>query len=93
MFLSACLCLQGRMGAKENPPPPQNSFFAMDNGVGRGKLTPDQQAAVVKDLGFDGISYNGAHELKERLAAFDEAGLRIFGLYVHGSFDTDQSLG
>ena len=64
-----------------------NPFFAMDNGVGRGTLTPAEQAEVVKNIGFDGISYNGTQELTERLSAFDQAGLKIFGIYVHASFD------
>ena len=60
-------------------------FYAFDNGVGRGQWTPDQQATTLKELGFDGISYNYT-SLKD-LAAWQKAhaaaGTKIFGLYVH----------
>ncbi len=59
-------------------------FFAFDNGVGRGKWTPEQQAAALKELGYDGISYN--YTTPEALAAwiraFDAQKLNIYGLYV-----------
>ena len=57
-------------------------FFAFDNGVGRGRWTPEQQAATLSRLGYDGIGYSGIDDLPERLAAFDKHGLRIFNLYV-----------
>lgn len=62
----------------------KNMFFAFDNGVGRGQLSPREQARWLKELGYDGISYSGTGELDARLAAFEEAGLRIFALYVQG---------
>lgn len=57
-------------------------FFAFDNGVGRGDLTPVQQAALLKELGYAGIGYSGHQHLAERQRAFDEAGLAITSLYV-----------
>lgn len=59
-------------------------FFAFDNGVGRGQWTSERQAAVLKELGYDGISYNytTTEALAGWLRAFDAQGLRIFGLYV-----------
>lgn len=60
-------------------------FFAFDNGVGRGQWTPEQQAAVLKDVGYDGIGYNHTNndDLRRRQAAFRAAGLKIFSLYLH----------
>lgn len=63
--------------------PPE--FFVFDNGVGRGQWTPEQQAKTVKELGYDGISYN--YTKPADLAAWQKAcsaqGLKIHGLYVH----------
>lgn len=58
-------------------------FFAFDNGVGRGKYTPEQQAALLKDIGYAGIGYTGCSELPARFKAFDDAGLKVFSLYVN----------
>jgi sugar phosphate isomerase/epimerase len=60
-----------------------NPFFAFDNGVGRNLAWPPaKQAAVLKQLGYDGIGYTGTENLAERRKAFAEQGLRIFNLYV-----------
>jgi sugar phosphate isomerase/epimerase len=60
-----------------------NPFFAFDNGVGRGAgWPPSKQAAVLKQLGYDGIGYTGTEDFAERRKAFAEQGLRIFNLYV-----------
>lgn len=57
-------------------------FFAFDNGVGRGELTPVQQATMLKELGYGGIGYTGTTQLAERQRAFADAGLVITSLYV-----------
>lgn len=62
-----------------------NPFFAFDNGLG--KLSPTEQAALLKELGYDGIGYSGTGNFAERQKAFEEQGLRIFNLYVHGFVD------
>jgi sugar phosphate isomerase/epimerase len=65
-------------------------FFPLDNGVGRGKWTPEKQASVLKELGYDGISYNYTNneDLAERIKAFDAHRLKIFALYVHVDVDS-----
>lgn len=57
-------------------------FFAFDNGLGRGTTTPDAQVGLLKQLGYDGISYNGTRNLPARLAACDKHGLKLFAIYV-----------
>ncbi len=57
--------------------------FAMDNGVGRGTWTAEHQTMVIKEVGFDGISYNytspaDATVWRRELAA---RGLAFYGLY------------
>ena len=58
-------------------------FFAFDNGVGRGKWPAERQAATLKALGYDGISYNYTNnkDLETWIRVYREAGLKIFGLY------------
>lgn len=70
--------LSGSAGEKRM----ENPFFAFDNGVGIGEWTPQQQAETLKELGYDGIGYIGVHGFSERQAAFVEAGLPIYNLYV-----------
>jgi sugar phosphate isomerase/epimerase len=66
-------------------------FFAFDNGVGRGKWPPEKQAATLKALGYDGISYNYTNnqDLENWIRIYREAGLKIFGLYLPVSPDKD----
>ena len=68
-------------------------FFAFDNGVGRGKWPPEKQAATLKALGYDGISYNYTNnaDLATWVRVYREAGLRIFGLYFPVAPDKNPS--
>lgn len=74
------------------PPLKANPFFAFDNGVGRGlNWTPPQQAALLKQLGYDGIGYTGTENFASRQKAFAEQGLKIFNLYVPCYVDKPES--
>ena len=65
-------------------------FFAMDNGIQDSVYdTPQKQAALIKDLGYDGISYRLSPDLPEMLRALDAAGLRMFALFITPTIDTD----
>lgn len=66
-------------------------FFAFDNGVGRGKWPAEKQAATLKALGYDGISYNYTNnkDLETWIRVYRDAGLKIFGLYFPVSPDKD----
>lgn len=64
-----------------------NPFFAFDNGVHRGEWSPDKQAQLLKDLGYDGISYNGPGQMAERLQAFRSSGLEVFSIYVRADLN------
>jgi sugar phosphate isomerase/epimerase len=59
-------------------------FFAMDNGVGRGVWSPEQQASVLREIGFDGISYNYTHaaDLARWLGELKSRQLRLYGIYL-----------
>jgi hypothetical protein len=59
-------------------------FFAFDNGVGRGQWEPERQAATLKRLGYDGISYNYTNntDLQTWIRICREYGLTIYALYI-----------
>lgn len=85
-FAGAALCVStaALAGAPE--------FFPLDNGVGRGSWTPEQQAKTLKELGFDGIGYNYTKPaaLAAWQKAFKEQGLKIYSLYVYTFIDKPQ---
>ena len=62
-----------------------NPLFAFDNGLGGKK--PSEQAALLKQLGYDGIGCTGTGNFAGRKEAFDGQGLKIFTLYVHAYVD------
>lgn len=61
----------------------QAPFFAFDNGVGRGRWAPEEQAKVLREIGYAGIGYTGTRDLVERLTAFKSKRMTVFSLYVH----------
>jgi sugar phosphate isomerase/epimerase len=72
----------GASEAEETNKIPNWSFFAFDNGVGRDQgWTPDQQATLLADLGYDGIGYTGLENLEARFAAMEALGLNVFSIY------------
>jgi len=64
-----------------------NPFFAFDNGTGRGVLSPQQQAKMLAELGYDGIGYTGTGKIPEMLAALDAHGLKMYSTYVGAAVD------
>lgn len=65
-------------------------FFVMDNGISDdAHATPASQVAVVKELGYDGISYRVKPDLPDMLDALDNAGLRMFALFTNPMINTD----
>ena len=68
---------------------PRWPFFAFDNGLR--ELSPAQQASLLKELGYAGISYTGTNDLARWLKAFDDAGLRVFNLYVGATIGKDRA--
>ncbi|MFV1964888.1 MAG: sugar phosphate isomerase/epimerase family protein, partial [Pirellulaceae bacterium] len=59
-----------------------NSFFAFDNGTGRGQVPADEQAAMLAELGYAGVGYTGTAGIPEMLAALDKRNLQMFSIYV-----------
>jgi len=80
--VSLALCLAPMTLLAAEPPVLDNPFFAFDNGTGRGKLSPDQQATMLGELGYAGIGYTGTCNIPEMLAALDRQELKMFSTYV-----------
>lgn len=68
---------------------PAADFFAFDNGTGRGRLSPDAQAEMLKELGYAGVGYTGAGGIPEMLAALDKHGLKMHSIYVRAKVGPD----
>lgn len=65
-----------------------NPFFAFDNGTGRDQhIPPEEQAKLLKELGYSGIGYTGAERVPEMLRALDAQGLKMFSIYVGANLD------
>lgn len=66
-----------------------NPFFPLDNGVGRGVWTPEQQAATLEELGYVGIGYNytSPEDLERWLKELDQRRLNLFEIYFGVNID------
>ena len=66
-------------------------FFAMDTGTKDAThQTPEQQVALVQEVGFAGIApiYHTPEMLRDTLAALDQRKLRMFAVYVPLELDS-----
>ncbi len=89
-LLAASVLWAVQAGRAADEPEPMNPFFAFDNGTGRDRLPFEQQAQMLKELGFHGIGYTGTAGIAELLAAFDAHGLTVFSTYVQAHVDSDK---
>ncbi|MEM1443416.1 MAG: TIM barrel protein [Verrucomicrobiota bacterium] len=55
-------------------------FFAFENGMR--DMAPEERIALLKELGYDGVGSASPGNLVERLKLYDEAGLKVFSLYL-----------
>lgn len=80
--------LAPRLQAGETP-----ELFAFDNGVGRAAWPGERQAATLRELGYQGITYNYTTpaDITARVAAIQQAGLRMYGLYAPARLDNDET--
>jgi sugar phosphate isomerase/epimerase len=83
LLSAAWFCLAGITAFAEG-----NPFFAMDTALRDGKTrTAAEQAALLKELGYDGLGTSG-YPSEEFLAAFEKAGLRVFNTYLTLDIDS-----
>lgn len=74
---------------------PSPVFFAMDTGTDAGRLNSDAQAAMARDLGFDGIgpTYTTPEALRGMIAALDEHKLQLPAIYLGFDLDAEPPIG
>ena len=71
--------------------PATNPFYAFVNCFnGPRYASPEVRAQILKELGYDGISYTGTKGAPEMLKALDAAGLKFFNTYVGLNLDAEQ---
>jgi sugar phosphate isomerase/epimerase len=72
-------------------PADQPFFFAMDTGVKDDQhLTFEQQADMLRELGYDGMDHTSVENLPEKFSALDRHSLRLFAVYLDVLVDRDQ---
>jgi sugar phosphate isomerase/epimerase len=85
--LGAIMAASAR-AADDSKPGLANPLFAFDNGTGRDQhVPPDEQAMMLKELGYAGIGYTGTQRIPEMLKALDAQGLKMFSIYVGANVD------
>lgn len=85
LFVAVALFASAALAAPTNP------FFVLSNGVADEKHpTPELQAAMLAELGFDGIGPSGTQGIPAMLDALDQHKLRLHALYVGANVDPDQ---
>ncbi len=90
ILICAAVCLTVTMARTEDGQK-SNPFFALSNGVADAKhRTPESQAAMLAELGYDGIGPSGVRGIPEMLAALDKHEQKMFALYVGAQLDTDK---
>ena len=66
-------------------------FFAMDTGTKDAEHdTPEKQAAMLRELGYDGSDVTGIENAPEALRALDAEGLRLFAIYEGINIDSGE---
>ena len=82
-FILATVCLPSAAVVGDAPLPRRaNPFFTFDNGTGGDRVPFDQQAKMIKELGYDGIAYGGPQRTAEMLKALDDQGLKMLSIYA-----------
>ncbi len=69
--------------------PARNEFYAMDTNFNDGKArTPQETAALLKELGYAGFGIVGTANIPQWLAALDKEGLKFYSVYVGVDIDS-----
>ena len=90
IVLAASFLARGAAASAAGTEAGANPFFAFENAMRDGTpRSPAQQAALLKELGYDGISASGQLSA-DFIAAFEKEGLKVFNTYLTLSFDSAQ---
>lgn len=93
-FLRLCVCaaLSAGWGAAAfGAEGLENPFFALQNGViDENHQTPESQAALLAELGYQGMGPSGTKGIPALLEAFDKKRLKIYAQYIGANIDWDK---
>ena len=68
-----------------------NAFFAYCHDThDTKKRSLDEQAELLKELGYDGVGHLWLDQIDQRLKTVDECGLKLFQVYVRVSIDPNK---
>ncbi len=82
-LLAAGVALAVLLAPRAQADAPNHPFFALCMDTHDSKhRTLEEQAQLLKELGYDGAAHLWADKVKERLATLDAAGLKLFQIYI-----------
>ncbi len=93
LAVGAALCFATVVWAADHAavkPGVTNPFFAFNNGTGRGRIPLEDQAQMLKDIGYAGIGYTGTQQIPEMLKLLNARGLKMFSNFVGACVDPDK---
>ena len=82
-FLPSLLSISSTAAETAAAEPARQPFFAFRNGV---DLPPAETAALLKELGYDGLSASG-HDVAPLLRELGARGLKLYNTYLTPTFD------
>jgi len=87
-LMLACPAARAQKPAPQTDKQPANPFFALCIGTHDAKKrTPDQQAQMLKELGYAGTGHLWLGGVAQRLKALDSRGLKLFQIYMRVNID------
>lgn len=89
ILLAAISCVSLVTAQPPADAPARNEFYAMDTNFNDGKArSPEQTAALLKELGYQGYGFVGMANIPQWLAALDKEGLKLYTIYVGVDIDS-----
>lgn len=89
LFLAAALLLPAALGVAADTAPFPFFAYCIDTHDSQKRTLP-QQAAMMKELGYDGVGHLWLENVPERLKTLDDAGLKLFQISIRATIAPDQ---
>ncbi len=88
VLVLVCSMAGAQKPAAQKQKQPANAFFALCIGANDAKRRkPQQQAEMLKELGYDGMGHLWLGGVAERLKALDARGLKLYQIYMRVNID------
>lgn len=87
---AAGMIVLGSIAMAAETTPMSNPFFAMDTGTkDEHHQTPQEQASMLKELGYAGYGFTGFKEIPAMLHALDANNLKMFTTYISATVEPE----